>query len=102
MKRKRQTNHLVGPTISVTMQNAGGMVAACARYPIEAATRIAIETVARYQSQHDNLAGVIFCCFSDRDLTESLDRECVEPGPNFPRPLNSSQTVTVVTGLPTE
>ena len=37
-------------------------------YPIEAATRIAIETVSNYLSQHDNDLDVTFCCFSDRDL----------------------------------
>lgn len=37
-------------------------------YPIEAATRIAVETVSKYLSQHDNEPDVTFCCFSARDL----------------------------------
>ena len=37
-------------------------------YPIEAATRIAVETVALYLAQQDNELEVTFCCFSANDL----------------------------------
>lgn len=37
-------------------------------YPIEAATQIAVGTVAAYLAQHGNEPDVTFCCFSDRDL----------------------------------
>ena len=37
-------------------------------YPIEAATRIAVETVSDYLSERGNEPDVTFCCFSARDL----------------------------------
>lgn len=37
-------------------------------YPIEAATRIAVRTVADSLSEHGHEPEVTFCCFSDRDL----------------------------------
>ncbi len=48
-------------------------------YPIEAATRIAIQTVSGYLSEHDNAPDVTFCCFSDHALTvyrQILAEEC--------------------------
>jgi O-acetyl-ADP-ribose deacetylase (regulator of RNase III) len=37
-------------------------------YPIEAATRIAVETVRTTVADKPGIAEVIFCCFSERDL----------------------------------
>lgn len=37
-------------------------------YPIEAATRIAVETVAKHLAQYDDELDVTFCCFSADDL----------------------------------
>ena len=37
-------------------------------YPIEAATRIAVETVAKVLAQQDDKLDVTFCCFSADDL----------------------------------
>ena len=48
-------------------------------YPIEAATRIAVGTVAKYLSQHGNELDVTFCCFSARDL--AAYRQMLEHGP---------------------
>ena len=53
-------------------------------YPIEAATRIAVRTVAEYLSQHGNEVDVTFCCFSDRDL--AVYRQVLAHGPMEKRP----------------
>jgi O-acetyl-ADP-ribose deacetylase (regulator of RNase III) len=37
-------------------------------YPIEAATRVAVETTRAFLEGESSLADVIFCCFSDSDL----------------------------------
>jgi O-acetyl-ADP-ribose deacetylase (regulator of RNase III) len=42
-------------------------------YPIEAATRIAVETVRATVADKPGIAEVIFCCFSERDLQVYLE-----------------------------
>jgi len=37
-------------------------------FPKDAAARIAVETVARFQTEHPGAAGVVFCCFSEADV----------------------------------
>ncbi|OZG74183.1 O-acetyl-ADP-ribose deacetylase [Hahella sp. CCB-MM4] len=37
-------------------------------YPIELATKVAIETVFDFLSEHNTLREIVFCCFSERDL----------------------------------
>lgn len=38
-------------------------------YPLEAATTVAVETVAEYLKAHDRPEKVIFCCFSETDAS---------------------------------
>ncbi len=38
------------------------------RYPLQAATTIAVSEVSRFLRSHDHLSRVVFCCFSDEAL----------------------------------
>ncbi len=53
-------------------------------FPFEAATRIAVEAVSRYLSEHGNETDVTFCCFSDRDL--AVYRQVLAYSPTEERP----------------
>ncbi len=53
-------------------------------YPIEAATRIAIQSVSSYLSDYGNEPDVTFCCFSDRAL--AVYRQTLAHGPAEERP----------------
>ena len=84
--------HTPGPVWSGGKRNEPALLAACYRnslqlalqhgcrsvafpcistgvygYPIEDATKIAIETVTRFQAEHHDAPEVTFCCFSDAD-----------------------------------
>ncbi len=49
-------------------------------YPIEAAARVAIETVAAFLAGRPDAPAVTFCCFSERDLG-GYRRELAKRGP---------------------
>ena len=53
-------------------------------YPYEAATHIAVSTVAQFMAQHSNSPEVTFCCFSDRDL--AVYRQMLAHGATEERP----------------
>lgn len=53
-------------------------------YPIEAATHVAVATVARYLAQQDSKIVVTFCCFSDRAL--AVYRQTLAQGAEEKRP----------------
>lgn len=56
-------------------------------YPIEAATQIAVGTVAEYLSQQGDEPDVTFCCFSDRDL--AVYRQVIAHGATEERPCDT-------------